>query len=174
MSHVSENTNHTPPAAPDEPSLTHLQRREIQAPVAACLIRGFAQALGREKALEIASAAIQEDARTAGRSLAAQLGGDSLAELRRIVETVWAGDEAVTLRFLEDGGSRLAFDVTRCRYAELYEAMGMKDLGFCLSCCRDGAFAEGFNPRIKLARTQTIMDGAAFCDFRFTLEAEQT
>lgn len=149
--------------------ISHLQRREIQAPIAACLIRGFAEALGREHALAIASAAIREDARMAGRTLAAQVGGDSLADLRRIVETVWAGDEAVTLRFLEDSESRLSFDVTRCRYAEMYEAMGMKDLGFCLSCCRDGAFAEGFNPRITLARTQTIMEGAAFCDFRFAL-----
>lgn len=163
----------TQPNSANEPTpapVGHLRRREIQAPVAACLIRGFAEALGREPALAVASAAIQEDARAAGRALAAQMGGNSLADLRRVVESVWAGDEAVALRFLEDGDSRLSFDVTRCRYAEMYEAMGMKDLGFCLSCCRDGAFAEGFNPRIKLARTQTLMEGAAFCDFRFGLE----
>lgn len=157
-----------PEATP--PTVSHLQRREIQAPIAACLIRGFAEALGQEQSLAVASAAIQEDARKTGRALAAQLGGDSLAALHQIVETVWAGGEAVTIRLLEASASRLSFDVTRCRYAEMYEAAGMKDLGFCLSCCRDGAFAEGFNPRIKLARTQTIMEGAAFCDFRFTLE----
>jgi hypothetical protein len=156
---------------PAPPPVSHLQRREIQAPIAACLIRGFAEALGREQALAIASAAIQEDARTAGRALAAQMGGNSLADLRRVVETLWAGDEAVALRFSEDSESRLSFDVTRCRYAEMYEAMGMRDLGFCLSCRRDGAFAEGFNPRITLTRTQTIMEGAAFCDFRFALES---
>lgn len=153
------------------PSISHLQRREIQAPIAACLIRGFAQALGEEQALAIAGAAIQEDARMAGRTLAAQVGGNSLADLRRVVEAVWAEGGAVSLRFLEDSGTTLSFDVTRCRYAEMYEAMGMRDLGFCLSCCRDGVFAEGFNPRIALTRTQTIMEGAAFCDFRFALES---
>jgi hypothetical protein len=28
---------------------------------------------------------------------------------------------------------------------------------------------HGFNPDIRMVRTQTIMQGAAFCDFRFDL-----
>jgi hypothetical protein len=31
---------------------------------------------------------------------------------------------------------------------------------------------EGFNPKIKLERTQTIMEGADHCDFRYTLEKD--
>jgi hypothetical protein len=44
----------------------------------------------------------------------------------------------------------------------------MEDLGFALSCARDFAMVEGFNPEIKLERTQTLMEGADHCDFRFT------
>jgi hypothetical protein len=29
---------------------------------------------------------------------------------------------------------------------------------------------EAFNPRKRLLRTQTIMEGADYCDFRFVLE----
>jgi hypothetical protein len=29
---------------------------------------------------------------------------------------------------------------------------------------------KGFNPKIKFKRTQTIMEGAPYCDFRYTLE----
>jgi L-2-amino-thiazoline-4-carboxylic acid hydrolase len=32
---------------------------------------------------------------------------------------------------------------------------------------RDGAFFEGFDRRIRLTRTQTIMGGASHCDFRY-------
>lgn len=158
---------------PREPALSHLQRREIQAPIAACLIQGFAEAIGREKALAIAAEAIREEARDMGRRMAEKLGGNGLAELHRLVEELWAEGEALTVRFLEKNEKRLGFDVTCCRYAEMYEANGMKDLGFCLSCNRDAAFAEGFNPRIRLVRTQTIMEGAACCDFRFFLEPER-
>lgn len=152
------------------PPVSHLQRRELQAPVAACLIREFAKALGQDAAVDIATQAIREDARNSGRALAEKLGGNGLAELGKVVREVWSEGEAVAVRLLEETGERLSFDVTRCRYAEMYEAQGMKELGFCLSCSRDGAFAEGFNPRIRLSRTRTIMEGAPYCDFRFTLE----
>ncbi len=31
----------------------------------------------------------------------------------------------------------------------------------------DEAFVEGFSPELELHRTQTIMEGAALCDFRY-------
>jgi predicted hydrocarbon binding protein len=159
-----------PEAAPYERKISHFRRREVQAPVAACLIREFAAAMGRDKAVEAAATAIRKDARNAGRMMAEKLGGQGLAELSRVVREVWAEDDAISIRMLKETDRDLGFDVTRCRYAEMYEALGMKDLGFCLSCSRDAAFAEGFNSRIRLSRTQTIMQGAAHCDFRFTLE----
>jgi len=63
-------------------------------------------------------------------------------------------------------------DIRRCRYAETYRAMGLGEIGAVLSCERDGAFCEGYHPRIKLARTQTIMQGADHCDFRYRFEPE--
>ena len=68
---------------------------------------------------------------------------------------------------LEETPDRLSFNVTRCRYAEMYRALGLADLGSSLSCQRDFSLIEGFNPGIRLVRTQTLMEGAAFCDFRF-------
>ena len=62
---------------------------------------------------------------------------------------------------------RLAFNVTRCRYAELYRALGLQELGATLSCNRDGALMEGFNPNVEFRRTQTIMQGATHCDFDY-------
>jgi hypothetical protein len=65
-----------------------------------------------------------------------------------------------------------SFNVTRCRYAEMYRALGLEDLGATLSCNRDAALIEGFNPNIELSRTQTIMQGAAFCNFRYRLKRD--
>jgi hypothetical protein len=152
------------------PSFSHLQRREIQAPIAACLIHGFAKELGLDKALEVAAASIREDAKKSGQAMAGQMGVNTLAALNCVVQEIWAEGGAVMIRKLEETDQKLSFDVTRCRYAEMYETMGMKELGFCLSCCRDESFASGFNPRIHLTRNQTIMQGASHCDFRFTLD----
>jgi hypothetical protein len=59
------------------------------------------------------------------------------------------------------------FNVTKCRYAELYQRLGIPELGAILSCNRDYALIEGFNADIALTRTQTIMQGASHCDFRY-------
>ena len=71
---------------------------------------------------------------------------------------------------LEQTENTFFFNVTRCRFAEAYEKLGIMELGVALSCCRDFGFIEGFNPKIKLVRTQTIMEGAPICDFRYTLK----
>lgn len=54
-----------------------------------------------------------------------------------------------------------------CGYAKMYERLGIQDLGYLLSCSRDASFMDGFNPEIELIRTQTIMEGAEYCDFRY-------
>ena len=62
-------------------------------------------------------------------------------------------------------------NVTRCRYAEFYKELGTPELGFLLTCSADYSLAEGYGPDVQLTRTQTIMEGASHCDFRYALDA---
>ena len=39
-----------------------------------------------------------------------------------------------------------------------------------LSCCRDFEIVKDFNRRMRLTRTQTIMEGKEICDFRITMK----
>ena len=151
-------------------SLTNLQRREIQAPLAVNLIQEFIRQFGYERAMQAASAAIQKDAFQAGQAMAKKFGGNTLQHLLRLVSEVWAGDNALEFTLLEQSDQKLNFNVTRCRYAELYERLGIKEFGYPLSCDRDAFLITGFNPHLRLIRTQTIMQGAPLCDFRITLE----
>src|SRR5262249_14675389 len=63
-------------------------------------------------------------------------------------------------------------DVTGCRYAQFYKELGEPVLGFLLVCSMDLPFAEGFGPDMKLTRTQTIMQGASHCNFRYRRQPE--
>jgi hypothetical protein len=151
----------TPP-----PHLTLLQRREIEAKIVGPLILGFIEAMGRDAALEVVGRVIVGLAREGGADLATRLGDASLEAFAGALD-LWRESGALEIDLLEQGPERLSFNVTRCRYAELYRALGLADLGGSLSCARDFALVEGFNPDIRLERTQTIMEGAAYCDFRF-------
>ena len=143
-----------------------LEQREIEANVTAPLFRAFAAEVGEARAREILAGVIRDLAKQAGCRAAEAVGGNDLAHLRQAIET-WKAGGALELDVLRDDVSALEFNVTRCRYAEMYHRLGLGDLGPILSCGRDGAMIEGFNAGIAFQRTQTIMEGAAFCDFRY-------
>ncbi|HVL13908.1 MAG TPA: L-2-amino-thiazoline-4-carboxylic acid hydrolase [Gemmata sp.] len=143
-----------------------LQQREIEAKVLAPVFRAFAAEVGEPRAREIMAGVIRDLARQAGCAAAAH--GNDLADLKQAVEK-WTEGGALKLTVLRDDAEAFEFDVTRCRFAEMYRRLGLADLGPILSCSRDAAMVEGFNPAIQLTRTQTIMEGAPRCDFRFRI-----
>ena len=147
--------------------ITHQMLREIQAPMVSSLIYGFAGEIGYEKAMKIARKVISEDAIESGKKMAQVYKGNTLTELSKIIKEVWADDGAIEIKMIKETDRELFFDVTYCGYAQIYEKMGIKDMGSTLSCVRDFSFLKGFNPQIELSRTQTIMEGAKYCDFRF-------
>jgi hypothetical protein len=63
-------------------------------------------------------------------------------------------------------------DVTECQYAQFYKELGEPELGFLLVCSSDFSLAESLGPDIKLMRTQTIMQGASHCDFRYKRQTD--
>jgi hypothetical protein len=150
----------------EEPPVTLLEQREIEARIVGPLIRAFITELGVEKTLSIVRSVITELARESGDALAKSLGEASLLAFASSLDR-WRAGGALEIDLLEQAEDRLSFNVTRCRYAEMYRALGLADLGSSLSCQRDFALIEGFNAGIELERTQTIMEGAPYCDFRF-------
>lgn len=145
-----------------------LQQREIEARIVAPIYHAFAAELGEEKARRILAEVIRGLAHESGCMASETVGGSSLEQLKEVVEQ-WNQGGALELHVLRDAPDSLEFDVTRCRFAEMYRRLGLEDLGPILSCGRDGAMIEGFNPDIELTRTQTLMEGASHCDFRYWL-----
>ena len=146
-----------------------LERREVEARIAVPLIKGYIAEVGRARAIEIATKVIRNMAREAGQQTAEESGSNTLADLAQVMQS-WSCGGLLEEEILEQSETAYAFNVTRCQYAERYEALGVREFGNCLSCCRDQPFIEGFNPKIRFQRTQTIMEGAPICDFRLTLD----
>jgi len=147
-----------------------LTRREIEARILAPVVDALGQRFGRDEVVAIVREVIATIARDQGRALAEGPGDRSLAGFADTLGP-WTKDDALRLRVIDQSPERFAFDVTRCRYAEMYRALGIPELGEVLSCQRDAALIQGFNPDVTLTRTQTIMQGAACCDFRYQAAA---
>ena len=153
------------PPSPNE--LGILARRKIEASVIKPIYDEMRVAIGEEKAREILRKAIRRAAIAAGAEMAARAPGRADLESFKAIQPLWTKGDALTIEVLADAPGVFDFNVTRCRYAETYRAMGLGDIGDLISCNRDGTFCEGYDPRIKLTRTQTIMGGASHCDFRY-------
>ena len=146
-----------------------LKRREIEARILIPVLEALGQEFGRERVLAITRDVIVDVARQQGRALAEQTGGNGLPDLARGLDA-WRKGNALEMDVLEESPERFSFNVTRCRYAEMYTALGVPQLGALLSCNRDYSLVEGFNGAVDLERTQTIMQGASHCDFRFRVK----
>jgi hypothetical protein len=143
-----------------------LTRREIEARILAPVVDALGQEFGRDRVIDIVRGVIVGLAREQGRAMAEARQDASLTSFAGTLEP-WTRDGALTMAVSEHSDEELAFDVTRCRYAEMYRALGIQELGAVLSCNRDAALIEGFNPEVQFNRTQTIMGGASHCDFRY-------
>ena len=146
--------------------VTHLMLRKMQAPIVSSIIKAIANKMGYDNAIEIVKQVVKEDAILSGRTLADKYGGNTLMELLKIVNEEWANDGALKIKIIKEDKDELCFNVISCKYAAMYEKLGIKELGCILSCSRDFSFMEGFNPEIELIRTKTIMKGSECCDFR--------
>lgn len=147
-------------------TITHLERRRIEAGVLVPMLEAFQRAIGKERANEIAREVIVSLARQDGERWGEQFGRD-LPALQKVAE-LWSAGGALEIQPLPGAEASLDFNVTRCRYAELYKDLGLPELGALFHCSRDFAMAEGFSADVELRRTQTIMQGASHCDFRFS------
>ncbi|HHY55897.1 MAG TPA: L-2-amino-thiazoline-4-carboxylic acid hydrolase [Chloroflexi bacterium] len=143
-----------------------LTRREVEARILAPIIDALSQSFGREAVIAVVRDAIIRIAQEQGAALAESMGDNSLVAFAESLR-FWTQDNALEIEVIAQDAERFAFNVTRCRYAELYQALGIPELGAVLSCNRDWALIQGFNSTVELTRTQTIMEGAPCCDFRY-------
>ncbi len=152
-------------------NINRLDKRAIEALAIAPLIRELSKIVGKNEAMTVLKNINQREAFERGRNMAKDKGGNSIEILAKDV-TTWGEGGVWKMDVLEQTPTTFFFNVTRCPYYEKYRELGLEEFGVELSCCRDEPFARGLNPRLKLMRTKTIMQGGDVCDFRYHLLPE--
>ncbi len=149
-----------------------LLKRQLQAEVIGPIHAELVKQLGVDRASQILGAAISHAAIAEGQAFAAKAEGGkpSMADFVKLYE-LWTQNGSLEIEVLEQSDTKFDFNVTRCRYAETYKAMGLGEIGHLLSCNRDAGFCQGYDPGMKLERAQTIMAGAKCCTFRYSRDA---
>jgi hypothetical protein len=118
--------------------ISHLKKREIQAPVVTAIINEFMNELGEDKTLKILAGAIEKDAIKSAGELAEYYKGNSMKELAALIRDVWCQDEAMEIEILKESDSELHFNVTKCKYAEVYRDIVFRPV-FSIVAARDSS-----------------------------------
>lgn len=152
--------------------INRIDKRTIEALAVLPIIELISDKFGRREALAILKEVNQKEAFQRGQKKAVE-GQNTIDQLVKDVDT-WGQGGAWDMKILEKTSTTFFFNVFRCPYYERYAELGLKEFGVELSCCRDEPFARGFDPNLKLVRTQTIMEGADHCDFRYYLNTKHS
>jgi hypothetical protein len=148
-------------------SIPIIEQAKIQAQVLVPLVRALQTELGEARANALVRRALAEPYRRMGQrwreAKATGNVGDDMASAFTSFAKAGALDYSVRAKTQDT----CEIDVTGCRYAEFYKEIGEPELGFLLVCSSDFAFGEGIDPGTTLARSQTIMQGASHCEFRY-------
>jgi hypothetical protein len=148
-------------------SISALEQAKIQAQVLVPLIKVLQAELGEERANALVRKALGGVYRRLGAQWLQTKGSRNVGEGMASAFAAFAKGDALDYSVRAQSQETYEIDVTRCRYAQFYQALGEPELGFLLVCSADFPFAEGFDPDLTLTRSQTIMQGASHCDFRY-------
>jgi hypothetical protein len=148
-------------------SMSVIQQAKVQAQVLVPLVKALQAELGEARANALVRRALGDTYRRYGEEFWRARNDTNLGTAMASAFATYARDDALDYDVIEQSQDSFAMNVTRCRYAEFYKELGEPDLGFLLVCSADFDTAEGFDPDIRLTRTQTIMQGAGHCDFRY-------
>jgi L-2-amino-thiazoline-4-carboxylic acid hydrolase len=155
-------------STPSSIDIPIIEQVKIQARVLVPLVKALQAELGEERANAIVRKSLGDMYRKLGERWWQAQRSSNLGDNMASAFDMYAAKDALDYEVLKQAPDAFEMNVTGCRYAQFYKELGAPELGFLLVCSSDFPMAEGFGRDIELTRTQTIMQGASHCDFRYT------
>jgi hypothetical protein len=153
------------------PNISLLEKTRIQAQVLVPVMQAMRAEIGREKADALVRGALREWSKrlfaTIGNGIEGSP-GRKFAKMNTALAEVT--EREVTFDMHRRDKEALEFDITSCRFAEFFRALGEPELGALLICHVDADIADAGGGDVSFRRTQTLMQGASCCDFRYKFE----
>jgi len=135
------------------------------------VLQGLAREFGKENFLEALRKVASECALQAGQDFARTLPRNDLAAFKAAGEPGHFGKHVLTMEMVEDTPQAFEVKVTECLWAKIFRELGAAEIGYSLVCYPDYADCQGFNPKITMIRSKTLMQGDEYCNHRFVWEA---
>jgi len=137
------------------------------------LLQNLAQRLKGIDFIEMLKAVTYERAIEDGKEAAKRSPKNDFAAFTSRNKKLYSGpfyNHVLTYKIVEDTEKVFEKKITECLWAKTFREANASDIGYANHCHGDYGFVEGFNPKIRLTRTKTLMQGDDCCHFRWVWE----
>jgi len=135
-------------------------------------MKALGEELGRDKLIDMLKRASSRAAEQGVKEWAKKVPNRDLAsftaEMRKPSPLY---QHALTFEIVEDKPTAFETHVTECLWAKTFRDADAADIGYAYCCYPDAAAAMAFNPKFRVTRSKTLMEGADRCRNRLVLEA---
>ncbi|HLJ65716.1 MAG TPA: L-2-amino-thiazoline-4-carboxylic acid hydrolase [Stellaceae bacterium] len=151
-----------------DPKLSLLDKTRIQTQVLVPVVRALRAELGQEKADAIVKRALREWSKALFAAIGDRIEGSPRRKWAAL-QAAWAqiSEPEVTAEIRRHDRDAFDVDITQCRFAEFFRALGEPELGALLICEVDFDVTAAGGSEVSLTREQTLMQGAPSCTFRW-------
>ena len=151
-----------------DPGISLLDKTRIQAQVLVPVLRALRAELGKDKADAIVRQALRDWSKQLFAAIGQTIDGSPRRKWAAMQSALnEASAKEVEFEILRHDKEALDIDVTRCRFAEFFRALGEPELGALLICATDVDIASAGGGEVSLDRAETLMQGAPRCAFRY-------
>ena len=77
----------------------------------------------------------------------------------------------LSMKRVESTPTAVEVRVTECLWVSTFRAADAADIGYACICHPDFASTTAFNPKMRMIRTKTLMQGHEYCNHRWIMEA---
>lgn len=135
------------------------------------LAKALKKELGEKKAIDFLNKYTQENMLEYGKSHAGNSPDNSFHAYMDTFRDLDRFKNTLTMEIVEDTEKAFELKISECIWATTFLDADAGDIGHASVCIGDYTWASGFNPKIKLVRDKTLMQGDDFCNHRYILEA---
>jgi predicted hydrocarbon binding protein len=134
-------------------------------------MHGLRAQIGKDDFIAMLKEASAEAGRRGGEYQARSVPSNDLATFK-----AWATDpdplsqHALSWEIVEDTDNAFEVKISECLWAKTFREAEAADIGYAGICHGDFAWAPAYNPKLRMERTKTLMQGHDCCNHRWLWE----
>lgn len=155
----------------DDSKMTFAQLFDFGYMATAQTLKLMADKMGKENFMKALKEASAESAAAGMKQFAKSVPKNNLqafAQVMKKPDYFWK--HVLTLDIVEDKENVFEIKVKECLWAKTFRLAKAGDIGYSMICHADFAMAQAFNPKMKMIRSKTLMQGHDSCNHRWVME----